>query len=127
MNKELLRAIEYFERGELSPSEAGALLAWLLNNSDPMVGRYTQHIEAYQQTGALLYDIVGRCWRATSPIAKPPAKSKGGRPKSTKDLIPISIYIERDKLEALDAIISSTPFSRSGYINFIIQRYIAKK
>jgi hypothetical protein len=127
MDQELQRAIEYFERGELAPSEAGALLAWLLNNNHPLTNKYLPHTQAYQQAGVLLYDISAKCWRAASPLTKPPAKNKGGRPKSTKDLVAVTFYIERNKLEALDNIVELSPFSRSSYINFIIQRYISKK
>lgn len=123
MSKELLEILQRYESGELSGREEQALLVYLMNNEERYAQRYTTRINTLIELGALLFDTSSKRWSVAQVPALAP-KKKGGRPKSTRELVAVSIYVDKETLEALDRIVGYTNFSRSAYIDFIIKRYL---
>lgn len=127
MSKELQEILTQYEQGRLGAQDEQALLVYLMNTNEQLARRYSSRIDVYTSSGAILFDASTKRWymnQLPAPPAPREAKKRAGRPKRTKELAAVSIYLDPEVLEALDRIVSYTTFSRSAYINFIIKRFL---
>jgi hypothetical protein len=130
MSKELQEILTQYEQGRLGAQDEQALLVYLMNTNEQLARRYSSRIDVYTSSGAILFDASTKRWymnQLPAPPAPPApreAKKRAGRPKRTKELAAVSIYLDPEVLETLDRIVSYTTFSRSAYINFIIKRFL---
>lgn len=121
MSNELQIAVQNYDAGRLSFTERVHLLLHLLNTSNDLVRRYGKDITTLQQAGIIALNVNTRVWFYIPPTVP---KNKGGRPPSERDMIAVTIYMDRSMLERFDDVVRTSPFSRSGYINVIIQRFL---
>lgn len=121
MTNELHIAVQNYDAGRLSFVERVHLLLHLLNTNSDLVPRYGRDITTLQQAGIIAFNVNTRVWFFIPPA---PPKNKGGRPASERDMVAVTIYMERSMLERFDDVVRTSPFSRSGYINVIIQRFL---
>lgn len=123
MSRELQEIIQRYESGTLSEQEEQALLVYLMNHDERRAQRYVERINTLIEQGSLLFDTANNRWSMMQVPARA-SKKKAGRPRSSRELAPVSIYLDKETLEALDRIVGYTTFSRSAYINFIIKRFL---
>jgi len=123
MSRELQEIIQRYESGTLSEQEEQALLVYLMNHDERRAQRYVERINTLIEQGCLLFDTANNRWSMMQVPARA-SKKKAGRPRSSRELTPVSIYLDKETLEALDRIVGYTTFSRSAYINFIIKRFL---
>ena len=121
MTNELHIAVQNYDAGRLSFSERVHLLLYLLNTNHELLPRYARDITTLQQAGIIAFNVNTRVWFYIPPD---PPKNKGGRPPSERDIVAVTFYMDRTLLERFDDVVRTSPFSRSGYINVIIQRFL---
>ncbi len=121
MTNELQIALQNYDAGRLSLPERVRVLLHLLNTNHDLVPRYGRDITTLQQAGIIALNVNTRVWFYIPPA---PPKNKGGRPASDRDMVAVTIYMDRTMLERFDDVVRTSPFSRSGYINVIIQRFL---
>lgn len=115
-NDTLTTALQRFEQGQMTRTQAAALLVHLIHHQPQTAQRYTAQINALIDGGHIIQrDGV---WHA---------RKAGGRPRKAKDTRQrLTLYIDADTVAALDAHPLARYMSRNDVILFMINGALRK-
>jgi hypothetical protein len=110
-------ALEVFEAGHMTRTEAAVLLAWLIHNDPHRAAAYNDAINGLIQTGHLRRND-GGAWVADQPT-KP--RNRGGRPRGSKPRQRLTVSLDPAMVAELDAHKLARYMSRNDLIVFLLR------